>query len=123
MPKPPNVPDNLPPPITLTCSRSAKPILRVKNGRPLFAERSKPLEKPRPPNSNAAASCKEEVTRFRKEQRKAGSVDLTSIQGCIGKIGIEGKRAGEAWGDTIEGVAAGSETNAGILTWNMPVRA
>ena len=56
--KPSKVPDNFPPATTSTCSPFTSPILRVKNGRPLFAVRSKPREKPRPPNSKAPASCR-----------------------------------------------------------------
>ena len=63
----------------------------------------------------------EKVASLGKEQREAGGVDLSGIEGRIGKIGIEGQRASQTWGDTIEGIAAGGETNADILARDMPI--
>ncbi|MNC89558.1 hypothetical protein D3C83_55130 [compost metagenome] len=55
--KPPNSPDSLSPTVRLTGCPCTRPILREKNGRPLFDTRSCELRpKLRPPNSNADTS-------------------------------------------------------------------
>src|SRR6266566_1642454 len=59
---PPYWPDNLSPTLRLTGVPDASPILREKKGLALLEERSWELRaKLRPPNSNAATSCKKKT--------------------------------------------------------------